>query len=98
MRETSETEERNTSIQNETHEKYPENNSLQTEIPLLKARLASKEALLAEKEQVITDLRAERDAWRTQAQTLLRTDQRQREEPPRQAARLSGVWGWLRGR
>ena len=55
-------------------------NALQVEVTLLRERVTSQETLfrerLAEKEAAITDLREERDNWRTQAQTLLLSDQR----------------------
>lgn len=51
----------------------------------LLAKLEAATQRLSDKEAVIDDLREDRDRWRTQAEKLLLTDQRpkQEQEPPR---------------
>jgi hypothetical protein len=47
----------------------------------LQARLESVLQRLSDKDEVITDLREDRDRWRTQAEKLLLTDQRAKASP-----------------
>lgn len=49
------------------------------EIRELRAKLDAATERLTEKDTLIAELREDRDQWRTQAQTLLLTDQRQTE-------------------
>jgi len=53
------------------------NGHLNAEIRELAARLEAATVRLADKEAVIDDLREDRDRWRSQAEKLLLTDQRQ---------------------
>jgi len=53
------------------------------EIRELRAKLDAANERLAEKDVLITDLREDRDHWRTQAETLLLTDQRNAARPRR---------------
>ena len=80
--ETDETPQRNTLKQNETREKHSGNTGLHDEITLLRERIADKDAAIKDKDQIIQDLRMDRDEWRSQAQRLLLTDQRQAPETP----------------
>lgn len=51
------------------------------EIRELRAKLDTANERLAEKDVLIAELRDDRDQWRTQAQTLLLTDQRAEAQP-----------------
>jgi hypothetical protein len=55
------------------------------EIRELRAKLDAATERLAEKEALIAELRDDRNQWRTQAQTLLLTDQRAGESPKRRS-------------
>jgi hypothetical protein len=49
---------------------------LDTEIHVLQERIKAKDEILSQKDEMIRELREERDTWRTQAQTLLLTGER----------------------
>ena len=55
---------------------HTKNNPLDTEIHVLRERLKTKDEILSQKDEMIRELREERDTWRTQAQTLLLTGER----------------------
>jgi uncharacterized protein YdcH (DUF465 family) len=55
---------------------HTQNNPLDTEIHVLQERLKAKDEILSQKDEMIRELREDRDTWRTQAQTLLLTDGR----------------------
>lgn len=58
------------------------------ELRELRARLEAANDRLVEKDALIEDLRSDRDHWRTQAETLLLTDQRNAARPRR------SWWRW----
>jgi hypothetical protein len=55
---------------------HMQNNPLDTEIHVLQERIKAKDEILSQKDEMIRELREERDTWRTQAQTLLLTGER----------------------
>jgi excisionase family DNA binding protein len=63
-------------------ETHNETSVLQAEIGLLRERLSDRDQRLREKDDVIEDLREDRDRWRTQAEQAIRllTDQRPETE------------------
>jgi hypothetical protein len=68
----------------------PVNPDATGEIRELKAKLEAATERLSEKDVLIADLRQDRDHWRTQAETLLLTDQRNAATPRRR------WWPWGR--
>jgi excisionase family DNA binding protein len=77
-------------------ETHNEKSVLQAEIGLLRERLSDKDQRLHEKDDVIEDLREDRDRWRTQAEQAgrLLTDQRPETE---RTKRLEAELAELRG-
>jgi hypothetical protein len=55
---------------------HKKNSPLDTEIHVLQERLKAKDEILSQKDEMIRELREDRDTWRTQAQTLLLTGER----------------------
>lgn len=66
----------------------------------LRAKLEAAMQRLSDKDGVIADLREDRDRWRTQAEKLLLTDQRGKQEPPlaqvapAPATKARSWWQW----
>jgi len=73
-----------------TTDATPVNPDATGEIRELRAKLDAASERLAEKDTLIADLREDRDHWRTQAETLLLTDQRNTARPRR------SWWPWSR--
>jgi hypothetical protein len=52
---------------------HVQNNPLNTEIHVLQERIKARDDMLSQKDEMIRELREERDTWRAQAQQLLLT-------------------------